>query len=152
MRTTTTSPRSGRPGSDILCAPPTKPTGIIYSSYRAAQTETQGDRSSEKTSHQDVAHVSSSVGGSVSTLSFEDTITKNRLRPPMRCGGGIRDRVRGLSRTSRTNLLRRLTSINRGAFKVFKGRMIFVTLTYPGEYPQDPVDCKRHLKALRKRL
>jgi hypothetical protein len=30
--------------------------------------------------------------------------------------------------------------------------MIFVTLTYPGEYPQDPVVCKRHLKALRKRL
>jgi len=30
--------------------------------------------------------------------------------------------------------------------------MIFVTLTYPGEYPQDPVLCKKHLKALRKRL
>jgi hypothetical protein len=56
----------------------------------------------------------------------------------MRCGGGIRDRVRGFSRTSRRNLLRRLASINRGAFKAFRGRMIFVTLTYPGEYPQDP--------------
>jgi hypothetical protein len=30
--------------------------------------------------------------------------------------------------------------------------MIFVTLTYPGEYPEDPELCKRHLKALRKRL
>jgi hypothetical protein len=30
--------------------------------------------------------------------------------------------------------------------------MIFVTLTYPHEYPQDPVLCKGHLKALRKRL
>jgi hypothetical protein len=30
--------------------------------------------------------------------------------------------------------------------------MIFVTLTYPREYPQDPIVCKRHLKALRKRL
>jgi hypothetical protein len=30
--------------------------------------------------------------------------------------------------------------------------MIFVTLTYPHEYPEDPVLCKRHLKALRKRL
>jgi hypothetical protein len=70
----------------------------------------------------------------------------------MRRGGGIRVRVRGFSRESRTNLLRRLASINRGAFKAFKGRMIFVTLTYPGEYPQDPVVCKRHLKALRKRL
>ncbi len=30
--------------------------------------------------------------------------------------------------------------------------MIFVTLTYPHECPQDPVLCKGHLKALRKRL
>jgi hypothetical protein len=27
-----------------------------------------------------------------------------------------------------------------------------VTLTYPGEYPQNPARCKGHLKALRKRL
>ena len=31
-------------------------------------------------------------------------------------------------------------------------RMIFVTLTYPHEYADDPELCKRHLKALRKRL
>jgi hypothetical protein len=30
--------------------------------------------------------------------------------------------------------------------------MIFVTLTYPKQYPEDPELCKRHLKALRKRL
>jgi hypothetical protein len=30
--------------------------------------------------------------------------------------------------------------------------MIFVTLTYPHKYPEDPDLCKRHLKALRKRL
>jgi hypothetical protein len=30
--------------------------------------------------------------------------------------------------------------------------MIFVTLTYPKQYPADPVLCKRHLIALRKRL
>jgi hypothetical protein len=30
--------------------------------------------------------------------------------------------------------------------------MIFVTLTYPHEYPQDPLLCKGHLKAFRKRL
>ena len=30
--------------------------------------------------------------------------------------------------------------------------MIFVTLTYPREYPEDPEVCKNHLKALRKRL
>jgi hypothetical protein len=30
--------------------------------------------------------------------------------------------------------------------------MVFVTLTYPHEYPEDPQLCKSHLKALRKRL
>ena len=102
--------------------------------------------------HQEVAYVSSSVGGYVSTLSFEETITKNRLSPSRRCGGGIRDRVRGFSRASRTNLLRRLASINRAAFKAFKGRLISITLTYPHEYPEDPELCKNHLKALRRRL
>jgi len=85
-------------------------------------------------------------------LSFEDTTTKNRLSSHRRRGGGIRDRVRGFSRTSRRNLLRRLASINRRAFKAFKGRIISITLTYPHEYPEDPELCKNHLKALRKRL
>jgi hypothetical protein len=66
----------------ILCSPPTHPTGFIYPSYRAAQTETQRDKPPLKSSHQGVAYVSSSVGGSVSTLSFEDTNTKNQLGPP----------------------------------------------------------------------
>jgi hypothetical protein len=138
--------------SVILCAPPTDPTGFIYPTYRAAQTETQRDKPSLKDSHQGFAYVSSAVGGSVSTLSFEDTKTSNRLSPRKRHGRGTRDRIRGFSRESRRNLLRRLASINRTAFKTFKGRMIFVTLTYPGEYPQDPLLCKGHLKALRKRL
>jgi hypothetical protein len=126
--------------------------GFIYPTYRAAGTETQRDMPSLKGSHQDVAYVSSAVGGSLSTLSFEDAATSNHCNPPTCRGGGIRDRVRGFSRTSRTNLLRRLASINRTAFKGFRGRMIFVTLTYPHEYPEDPELCKRHLKALRKRL
>jgi hypothetical protein len=128
------------------------PQGFIYSSYRAAGTEASRDKPPLKESHQGVAYVSSSVGGSVSTLSFEDTKTSNRLSTHRRCGGGIRDRVRGFSRESRTNLLRRLASINRRAFKALRGKMIFVTLTYPKQYPADPEVCKRHLKALRKRL
>jgi hypothetical protein len=88
----------------------------------------------------------------VSTLSFEDTTTKNRLRPSRRLGGGIRDRIRGFSRASRRNLLLRLASINRSAFKAYKGRLISITLTYPHEYPEDPEVCKNHLKALRRRL
>src|SRR5918997_186135 len=142
----------GRPGSDILCAPPTDSPGFIYPSYRAAQTETQRDKPSSKSSHQDVTYLSSAVGGSVSTLSFEDAKTSNRLSSHRRLGGGTRDRVRGFSRASRWNLLRRLASINRRAFRAFKGRLISITLTYPHEYPEDPELCKRHLKAFRKRL
>src|SRR5215211_823052 len=138
--------------SAIPCSSPTDPTGFIYSSYQAAATETQRDKPLSKSSHQDVACLSSAVGGSVSTLSFQDTTIKNRLRPSKRLGGGTRDRVRGFSRASRRNLLLRLASINRRAFRAFKGRIIFVTLTYSGEYPQDPVLCKGHLKAFRKRL
>src|SRR5215208_5929788 len=151
MTTAMTCP-VGRPQSAIPRVPPTNPTGFIYPTYQAAQTETHRDEPPPKGSHQGVAYVSSSVGGSVSNLSFEDTTTNNRLSPRTRRGGGIRARVRGFSRESRRNLLRRLASINRRAFKAFKGRIIFVTLTYPDEYPEDPELCKRHLKALRKRL
>jgi hypothetical protein len=141
----------GRQESAIPYSLPTDPTGFIYPSYRAAQTETQRDMPSLESPHQRVAYLSSAVGGSVSTLSFEDTKTRNQLSPPRR-QGGIRDRVRGFSRASRRNLLRHLASINRRAFRAFKGRMIFVTLTYPHEYPEDPEVCKNHLKALRRRL
>src|SRR5918994_4577664 len=151
MRTAVPSP-VGRHESAVPCSPPTDPTGFIYSSYRAAQRETHGDKPSPNSSHQGVAYLSSAVGGSVSTLSFEDTTIKNRLRSSRRLGGGTRDRVRGFSRASRWNLLRRLASINRDTFRAFKGRMIFVTLTYPHEYPEDAEICKNHLKALRKRL
>jgi hypothetical protein len=143
---------AGRPESAIPCSPPTDHTGFIYPTYQAAQTETFRDKAPLKGSHQEVAYVSSAVGGSVSTLSFEDTKTSNRLSPSRRRSGGIRDRVRGFSRESRRNLLRRLASINRAAFKAFKGRLISITLTYPHEYPEDPEVCKNHLKALRRRL
>jgi hypothetical protein len=128
------------------------PVGFIYPSYRAAGTEASRDKPLLKDSHQGVAYVSSAVGGSVSTLSFEDTTIKNRLRPSKRLGGGISDRVRGFSRTRRRNLLRRLASINRRVFRAHRGRMIFVTLTYSHEYPEDPEVCKNHLKALHRRL
>src|SRR5215207_4132730 len=152
MSTTTTSSRSGRHESAILRSPHTAPAGFIYPTYRAAGTEASIDKPPLKDSHQGVAYVSSSVGGSVSMLSFEETITKNQLSLPKRHGRGIRDRVRGFSRASRRNLLRRLASINRSAFRAFRGRMIFVTLTYPKQLPEDPELCKGHLKALRKRL
>jgi hypothetical protein len=151
MRTAMPCP-VGRHESAIPCAPSTDPAGFIYGSYRAAGTETSRDKPTSNSSHQRVAYLSTSVGGSVSTLSFQETTPRNYWSPPMRRGGGIRDRVRGFSRTSRRNLLRRLASINRRVFRTHRGRMIFVTLNYPEHYPEDPELCKRHLKALRRRL
>ena len=78
MRTAMPSPVA-RHESSTPCAPPTDPTGFIHSSYQAAPTETQRDKPSSNSLHQGVAYVSSSVGGSVSTLSFEDTKASNRL-------------------------------------------------------------------------
>jgi hypothetical protein len=124
----------------------------VYPTYQAAQTETLTDKPSLSSSHQGVAYVSSSVGGSVFTLSFEEAKASNRLSRSRRRSGGIRARVKGFSRESRRNLLLRLASINRRAFRAFKGRIISITLTYPHEYPEDPELCKNHLKALRRRL
>jgi hypothetical protein len=121
----------------VLCAAAVcseDPPGFIYPTYRAAPTSAQRDKQSLTSSHQPSAYVSSAVGGSVSTLSFEENKTSNQLSPRKHRGGGIRAKVRGFSRTSRRNLL------------------LLVTLTYPREYPEDPEVCKNHLKALRKRL
>jgi hypothetical protein len=57
------------------------PLGFIYPSYRAAPTETHRDNPSLNSPHQGGAYVSSSVGGSLSTLSFEEIKTSNRLIP-----------------------------------------------------------------------
>jgi hypothetical protein len=88
----------------------------------------------------------------VSTLSFKDNPTGNRVSTYSRQGGGVRDKIRGFSKASRRNLLRRLAAINRTAFRAFGGRVLFVTLTYPHVWPEDPEECKGHLKAFRKRL
>ena len=82
MRTAMTCP-VGRHESAILRSPPTDPTGFIYPTYRAALTETQINKPSPKTPHQGVAYVSSSVGGSLSILSFEDTTFRNYWNPPI---------------------------------------------------------------------
>ena len=150
MRTAMPCP-VGRPG---VCHPlltSTDPTGFIYPTYRATSTETQRDKPSSKGPHQEVAYVSSAAGGSVSTLSFENS-HPDHGSPPMRRGGGIRNRVRGFSRTSRRNLLRHLASINRSAFSAFRGRIIFVTLTYPKQYPEGPRTLQETPQSARKRL
>ena len=91
MSTTTRSSWSGRPGSEILCSLPTDPTGFIYSSYRAAPAESYRDKPPPSGSHQDVAYLFYSVGGPVSTLSFEDIKTSNQLSSHKRRGRSIRE-------------------------------------------------------------
>jgi hypothetical protein len=53
----------GRHESAIPYSPPNDHTGFIYSSYRAAPTDTQRDIPSSNSSHQPSVYVSSSVGG-----------------------------------------------------------------------------------------
>ena len=96
------------------------------------------------------AYVSSAVGGSVSQVSLGDNTIGSRIVTTR--SRGIRGKVEGFSRESRRNLLRRIASINRTAFRAYRGRIMSATLTYPSEYPKDPMLCKRHLEALRKRL
>jgi hypothetical protein len=104
------------------------------------------------TTNRGFAYVSSAVGGSVSSISFEDYRTKNQVCPRIDHPGGTKGRIKGFSRVSRRNLLRRLASINRRAFRASRARVIAITLTYPHQYPEDPDTCKGHLKAFRKRL
>jgi hypothetical protein len=45
-----------------------------------------------------------------------------------------------------------MASINRTAFRAYKGRLISITFTYSHKWLEDTEACKGHLKALRKRL
>ena len=60
--------------------------------------------------------------------------------------------MRGFSKVSRRNLLRKFARINRTVFRAYEGRVFAITLTYPTEYPDDPEICNRNLKAPYKRL
>jgi hypothetical protein len=99
-----------------------------------------------------VAYISSTVGGSLSTVSFRDNTLGRQAHPFKAHSWGVKGPVRGFSRVSRRNLLRRLASINRRAFRASRVRVITITLTYPHQYPEDLETCKSHLKAFRKRL
>src|SRR5919112_5624107 len=96
------------------------------------------------------AYVSSAVGGSLSQVSLGDGAVGSRSATTY--SRGVRRKISGFSRKSRRNLLGRMASINRTAFRAYEGHLISIGLTYPSEYPEDPKLCKRHLEALRKRL
>jgi hypothetical protein len=125
-------------------------TNLDYSTYSAAEIVTYESNPLITESNQEYAYVSSTIGGSQSQISFEDNNTRNRIGTTN--SRGIRGKIRGFSRVSRNNLLGLLASINRRAFRAFKGRIISVGLTYPTQYPEDPKVCKGHLEAFLKRL
>src|SRR3712207_9490688 len=92
------------------------PTGFIYSTYSAAPTQTPSYTSFLQPSDEREASVSYAVGGSVSTVSFEESTTRNRPGTRTRRGGGVRGPGRGFFRVSRRNLLRRLAPTHRSTF------------------------------------
>ncbi len=74
------------------------------------------------------------------------------LRPPERTGraggGGPRGHITQFSRASRRRLQKVLASVDQNRISV----PLFVTLTYPREFPGDPQTCNAHLRAFRERL
>ena len=140
---------SHNPDTDYIQNLPEDPSSLDYSTYSAAEIVTYGTKPLITGSNQET-YLSSTMGGSVSEISFEAPETRNRIGSSN--SRGIRGKIRGFTRVSRRNLLRKLGSINRRAFRAFKGRLISATLTYPTEYPEDPEACKKHLEAFLKRL
>jgi hypothetical protein len=147
------NPNPNNPTLNRLQESSEDPIGFRDSTYSAVRGETQTYTPFLPPTEERNASVTYAVGGSVSTVSFEDSKIGNRQPGTRRRrGGGIRGKVRGFSRGSRRNLLRRLAAINRKAFRSFEGKVFFLTLTYPHESPEDPDVSKRHLKAFLKRL
>jgi hypothetical protein len=144
------NPNEHNLNTDYLQNLPEDPSSLdYYSTYSAAGIATYETKPLMTGSNQE-ALISSTVGGSVSEISFEAPETKSRIGTTL--VRGIRGKIRGFSRVSRRNLLRVFGSINRTAFRAFKGRVISATLTYPTEFPEDPEACKKHLEAFLKRL
>jgi len=61
-------------------------------------------------------------------------------------GGGVRGRISGFSRQSRRRLQKTVSKTQKDNLP------IFVTLTYPSEYPGDPKEWKKHLHNFLRRL
>ena len=93
-----------------------------------------------KTLDSDYAYVSWAVGGSVPQVSLGGNATGSRVTATH--GESTKGSVRGVSRKSRRNLLRHLSSINRTAFRAYKGRLLSLGLSYPTDYPEDPSSAK----------
>ena len=107
--------------TDYLQKSTEDPTGFTYGTYSTAELVPYKDKAPMGDPNRE-AYVSSAVGGSISQVSFEGSKPKKRTGPTK--AGGIRGKIKGFSRVSRRNLLRKFASINRTAFRAFEGRLI----------------------------
>src|ERR687889_1165211 len=96
----------------------------MYPTYPAAGS----DPVKTKPPNQEFACVSSAVGGSLSQVFLGGNLTSRVVTTHSM---GIRGKIRGFSRASRTTFLRKLANINRPVFRAYNGRLISVDLTYP---------------------
>lgn len=87
--------------------------------------------------------VFSAIGGSLSTVCIPPD------QPRQAVGGGKRGEITEFSRAARRRLLHLLNSLNKNEIKTLP---LFVTLTYPAEFPSDPKTWKRHLDNFRARM
>ncbi len=92
--------------------------------------------------HRPPATHTAAVGGSLAAIEFSSKGRNHRR------GGGRRQTISTFSRASRRRLLQTLNSINKKQVKI----PLFITLTYPGEFPTDPRTWKRDLQAWRRRM
>jgi hypothetical protein len=122
----------------------------MYDVYRAAVSRAHKDKPTMTHPNPEYAYISSAVGGSLSQISFEGSEVMSRVAAIH--GGGIKGKIKGFSRASRRNFLRRFATINRTAFRAYEGKVFSIVLTYPHEWPEDAEACKKHLSALYKRL
>ena len=98
-------------------------------------------------------HVTSARGGSLSSIYIGKDPARDRLVAPRAPrAGGTRKEVTGFSDKSRRTLLRKIAEIAWDFLRESKIRVFFVGLTYPGVWPEDPKECKAHLRALLKRM
>ena len=99
----------------------------------------------------DTAHQQSEGGAPESSVTLWDggglaKVVRADRGQPERVGGGLRGDVRVFSRGSRRRLMRLLATLQQTALPVF------VTLTYPGVFPDQPAEYKGHWRAWVKRL
>jgi len=81
------------------------------------------------------------VGASLSRVQKSNKTSKSA-----QIGGGQRGKVTNFSANSRRRLLRQVAKIKRDE------PTLFITLTYPDKFPEDPVRWKRDIKTFAARV